>query len=74
MVDEGLGLVGILGRQRNKIKHKERPVEPSSTDTKQPGSQRTGGIKPLPFERKRPDRIPEGPIFDKRFRNRFYNY
>ena len=75
MVDEGLGLLQILSNQKNsKMKHKETPVEPSSTVEKHPGSQSTGGMEPLPFGRKRPDRFPEGPMSDKRSRNRFYSY
>lgn len=73
MVDESYGVIGILGARRNSAKHKETP-EPTLSQARRPGSQRKGGMKSTPFERKRPDRFPEGPMFDKRSRNRFYNY
>ena len=72
MVDESYGVIGIFGARRHSAKQKETP-EPTLSEERRPGSQRKGGMRSS-FERKRPDRFPEGPMFDKRSRNRFYNY
>lgn len=73
MIDESYGVIGILGAARNSAKHKET-YETSQSQEERPSSQRKGGMRASSFERKRPDRFPEGPMFDKRSRNRFYNY
>ena len=73
MVDESYGIVSILGAGRNSAKQKVTS-ETTQSKEEQPGSQRKGGMMTSSYERKRPDRFPEGPIFDKRSRNRFYNY
>lgn len=73
MIDESYGVVGILGAARNSAKHKETS-ETSQSQEERPSSQGKGGMRASSFEPKRPDRFPEGPMFDKRSRNRFYNY
>ena len=73
MVDETYGIVGILGAGRNSPKRKQTSKSTQSQQQR-PSSQRNAGMRASSFERKRPDRFPEGPMFDKRSRNRFYNY
>lgn len=73
MVDESYGIVGILGAGRNTPKRKQTSTSTQSQQQR-PSSQSKTGMRISSFERKRPDRYPEGPIFDKRSRNRFYNY
>ena len=73
MVDESYGIVGILGAGRNSPKRKQT-LKSKQSQQQRPSSQRNAGMRASSFERKRPDRFPEGPIFDKRSRNRFYNY
>jgi len=73
VVDESNGVVGILSSARNSAKHRETSKSAQSQEER-PSSQRKAGMTTSSFERKRPDRFPEGPIFDKRSRNRFYNY
>lgn len=73
MVDESYGIVGILGVGRNSRKRKQT-LKSKQSQEQRPSSQRKAGMRTSSFERKRPDRFPEGPMFDKRSRNRFYNY
>jgi len=73
MIDESYGLLGVLSAGRNSAKNKET-LETSQSQEERPSSQGKGGMRASSFERKRPDRFPEGPIFDKRSRTRFYNY
>lgn len=74
MVDESYGIVGILGAGRNKSPNRKETSESTQSKEQQPSSQRKTGMRLSSYERKRPDRFPDGPIFDKRSRNRFYNY
>ena len=74
MIHESCGIVGILGAGRNSAKHKETASKSTQSQEERPSSQRKAGTKISSFERKRPDRFPDGPIFDKRSRNRLYNY
>lgn len=71
MIEESHQVLLVLGNKKNHKKPKERP---GSTGAKKPGARRPSGTNSLPFGRKRPDRFPEGPIFDRRSRNGYYNY
>lgn len=77
MVEDSFQVLQVLKtaikNRKTNNKAKEPSVDQSSNEL--PDSSRLpGGMKPGPFPQRKPDRFPEGPMFDKRSRNRFYYY
>ena len=74
LVDDSDSVVGILGRQRFKTVEKPDVDQSSGERAEQASQKHQGRVNLGSFPQRKPDRFPEGPMFDKRSRTRFYNY